>query len=365
MRPIAGDRNEEEGVLNPAAIRGRDGELYLFPRLVARGNYSRIGIARVLFSDGGDPVGVERLGIALEPREEYEMRPDGGGCEDPRITFVEPLNRFVMTYTAFSSKGPRIAIAVSEDLFSWERLGLASFQTHQGIEFDGIDNKDALIFPIAIPAPDGRLTLAMVHRPLFPGTTPEKTVQRKWPRCIDIQHESIWISYSFCPLTQPCNKKLNHLCHFESHRRLASPASPWEKLKIGGGAPPILTKHGWMLLYHGVSAPTDTTGVSYHAGVMILDKHQPHLIRYRSAEPIMSPDMEGEKRGVVENVVFPTGLDHRIDIDQNDRFDVYFGMADSQIGVASLTIPEELPPTGVSDVCDVNQAIPLCEHREK
>jgi beta-1,2-mannobiose phosphorylase / 1,2-beta-oligomannan phosphorylase len=42
-----GNPQEIEGVLNPAALRGPDGELYLFPRLVARGNYSRIGMARV------------------------------------------------------------------------------------------------------------------------------------------------------------------------------------------------------------------------------------------------------------------------------------------------------------------------------
>ena len=67
MEPEAGNTHEVEGVLNPAAVRGRDGQLYLFPRLVAQGNYSRIGIARVLFDAFGDPVGVERLGIALEP----------------------------------------------------------------------------------------------------------------------------------------------------------------------------------------------------------------------------------------------------------------------------------------------------------
>jgi predicted GH43/DUF377 family glycosyl hydrolase len=107
-----GNPQEIEGVLNPAAARGPDGELYLFPRLVARGNYSRIGIARVRFNEAGDPVGVERLGIALEPEADYELRPDGkGGCEDPRITFVEPLSRYIMTYTAFSSRGPRIALA--------------------------------------------------------------------------------------------------------------------------------------------------------------------------------------------------------------------------------------------------------------
>src|SRR5580698_7622909 len=128
MEPDAADPREAEGVLNPAAARGPDGVLYLFPRLVARGNYSRIGIARVQFNKAGDPCGVERLGIALEPEADYERTVHGGGgCEDPRITFVEPLQRYVMTYAALSSIGPRIAFAISEDLFHWERLGLAKF----------------------------------------------------------------------------------------------------------------------------------------------------------------------------------------------------------------------------------------------
>lgn len=94
MEPEPGNPQEIEGVPNPAAVRGPDGQLYLFPRLVAKGNYSRIGIARVRFNDAGGPVGVERLGIALEPEADYELQPSGkGGCEDPRITFVEPLRR--------------------------------------------------------------------------------------------------------------------------------------------------------------------------------------------------------------------------------------------------------------------------------
>src|SRR5476649_670410 len=103
MEPEPGNPLEAEGVLNPAAVRGPDGQLYLFPRLVARGNYSRIGIARVRFNEAGDPSGVERLGIALEPEADYERR--AGGCEDARITFIEPLQRYVMTYTAYSPRG--------------------------------------------------------------------------------------------------------------------------------------------------------------------------------------------------------------------------------------------------------------------
>ena len=152
MEPEPGNPQEVEGVLNPAAVRGPDGQLYLFPRLVARGNYSRIGIARVRFNEAGDPAGVERLGIALEPEADYERRSDGsGGCEDPRITFVERFQRYVMTYTAHSPIGPRIALAVSEDLFHWKRLGLATFDPYHGIDFVHVDNKDASLFPVAIP----------------------------------------------------------------------------------------------------------------------------------------------------------------------------------------------------------------------
>jgi len=145
MEPRAGEPNEVEGVLNPAAIRGRDGQLYLFPRLVARGNYSRIGLTRVLFDVNGDPKDIERMGIALEPEADYELTETGGGCEDPRITYLEPLQHYVMTYTALSRNGPRIAVAVSDDLFTWRRLGLAKFHPYHHIAFDDVDDKDASV----------------------------------------------------------------------------------------------------------------------------------------------------------------------------------------------------------------------------
>jgi len=176
MSPEPGNPHEVEGVLNPAAVRGPDGRLYLFPRLVAAGNVSRIGIARVKFNEASDPCGVERLGVALEPETDYERRADGrGGCEDARVTFVEPLQHYIMTYTALSPSGPRIALAMSKDLFHWERIGLATFEPFEGIDFVNVDNKDSSIFPVAIPNHAGKMQLALLHRPLFPGTRPEET----------------------------------------------------------------------------------------------------------------------------------------------------------------------------------------------
>src|SRR5690625_7452048 len=69
MEPEKGNELEVEGVLNPAVARGPDGHLYIFPRLVAKNNYSRIGIAKVNFNDAGDPENVKRLGIVLRSEE--------------------------------------------------------------------------------------------------------------------------------------------------------------------------------------------------------------------------------------------------------------------------------------------------------
>jgi beta-1,2-mannobiose phosphorylase / 1,2-beta-oligomannan phosphorylase len=122
MEPDPTDPREAWGVLNPAAARASDDELYLFPRLVAEGNYSRIGRARVRFEDER-AVRVERLGIALEPHEAWEAR----GVEDPRVTFVPRLGLYLMAYTAYGPQGPRVALAASGDLTTWERHGLARF----------------------------------------------------------------------------------------------------------------------------------------------------------------------------------------------------------------------------------------------
>jgi len=345
MSPEPGNPQEAEGVLNPAAARGPDGHLYLFPRLVAAGNYSRIGIARVLFNADGDPIGVRRLGIALEPAADYEKRRDGGGgCEDPRVTFVEPLREYVMTYTAFSPSGPRIALAVSDDLLHWERLGLAEFGPYRGIQLDGVDNKDATLFPVFIPNPSGHPELAMLHRPLFAGAHREGPARAEGPGQAQLDPESIWISYS---RTNRPDDGSHHLARFTSHHRLAAPVSSWERLKIGVGTPPVLTRHGWMVIYHGVSDLPGPTGAGhphrYSAGVMVLSGEHPRVIRYRSAEPILAPELPQERQGTVANVVFPTGIDRRDDLGSPERFDVYYGMADNQIGVARLDLPETLP----------------------
>ncbi len=328
--------HEVEGILNPAAARAPDGELYLFPRVVGKGNYSRIGIMRVLFDADGEPAGVERMGIALEPEAEYELRGDGmGGCEDPRITYVEPIEMYVMTYTAFSSRGPRIAIAVSRDLLHWERLGLAQFEPIGNVTFD-VDNKDAVMFPRQVPNPSGDLDFAMLHRPYFSGHQEQEAIRLGEQRNLDVSRESIWLSYS--PRDRPDDPE--ELTRFSSHVPVATPMADWENVKIGTGTPPVLTPDGWLIVYHGVSRVHDPVALedrlSYAAGLTILSEQNPQEIVYRTSQPILKPMPSPGPRGCSADVVFPTGIDRRDDIGRPDRFDVYYGINDFRIGVARL-----------------------------
>jgi len=152
---------------------------------------------------------------------------------------------------------------------------------------------------------------------------------------------------------------LHELGLFNSHLRLAAPVSSWERLKIGGGTPPILTKHGWLIIYHGVSEvdnlKSNERQLCYSAGVMILSEKHPSFIHYRSIHPVLKPVMHEEQNGIVPNIVFPTGIDRRDDLGMPNRFDVYYGMADKRIGVARLDLPDILPSEGVSDSPDKNE----------
>ena len=115
----------------------------------------------------------------------------------------------------------------------------------------------------------------------------------------------------------------------------------------------ILTRHGWLIIYHGVSETVDKTSAGHHlcysAGVMVLSKQHPRVVRYRSENPVLTPVLPQERDGTVANVVFPTGIDRRDDLGKPDRFDVYYGMADNRIGVARLDVPEQLPAEAVAD----------------
>lgn len=334
MSPQADQPHEAWGVLNPGGVRTPDGAMHLFPRLIAEGNYSRIGHARVRY-DGDIPVSAERRGLALEPREHYEVSAGGGGVEDPRVVYVPPIKRYVMTYTAFVPYEPRIAIAISEDLLTWKRLGLVRFQSTAHVpDLNECGNKDAALFPDVVSDPQGVPSLALLHRPTTRIRVQSGGPDVTMPPSGEEMHENIWISY--IPLESVLSD-ISALTSVRRHERLMAPKQSWEKIKIGVGSPPVRLTYGWLLPYHAVSMENGHR--RYCMGAAILDLERPSSVLYRTPVPILEPEAEYECNGLVADVVFPTAADLHAD----GLLDIYYGAADHVIAAARIALPSELP----------------------
>jgi predicted GH43/DUF377 family glycosyl hydrolase len=342
-----GEPAEIEGVLNPAAARSRAGTLLLYARAVARGNVSRVEILEGYGSASN--LAFKRIGFALEPEAPYELRsePGGQGCEDPRVTFIPKLDAYVMAYTAYGPAGPRIAVALSADGYAWQRLGLVDFSA-PGLPHG--DDKDAAFFPDPVISPTGVPSLAFYHRPMLhvsavDGRAAVPIILGMPPR----ERESTRIAY--VPLAAVLADRRNLLRVAESALVL-EPGPIWGRVKNGGGTPPVRIEEGWLSFFHGVDglydAAGNVTGMRYSAGIVVHDYERPDRILYRSPEPVFVPETPDELRGMVNNVVFPTGIDVVPGAAPRD-FDVYYGMADSRIGRVRVEL-------GASDIADVGAA---------
>lgn len=339
MSPEPGNPDEADGVLNPASARGPDDTLYLLPRLVAAGNVSRVGLVRVTLSNGV-PTGVQRLGAVLEPDRAFERGATTAGVEDPRVTWVAALGRHVMTYVAYGPLGPRTALATSVDLRTWDRLGPVHYAYDDSLDVDLnlFPNKDTVFLPEPVLDPGGTESLAVLHRPMWDLDEVSPGQGTRPPDFLTEPRPSIWIS--FVPLAA-AQAGLAALTGWGGHRVLAGPEYPFEALKIGSGPPPVRVPEGWLLLHHGVTGrlvrgADQQPYVHYAAGGMILDADKPWRVLSRSAEPLLAPETDAERHGIVPNVVFPTAIEV-----VDGRTFVFYGMADSRIGVAELRKVDE------------------------
>lgn len=337
MRPDSQEPFEVEGVLNPATAWGQDGGLYLFPRLVAAGNVSRVGRAKIVLQDGV-PVDVERLDPVLAPDRGWEHGSNHGGVEDPRITWIPSLEHHVMTYVAFGPLGPRPALAVSNDGgVSWKRIGPLQFAFEDSLDTDLnlFPNKDVVFFPEVVPDPNGVPSYAVLHRPMWDFSFVRPDEDLPLPAGITDQRASIWISYI---AASEVEKDITALTRPGGHRFVAGPEYDWEALKIGGGPAPLRVDEGWLLIHHGVTgkvvggAFVPQQDVHYEAGALILDANDPSKVISRTAHALLVPETEEETNGTVANVVFPTAIEKI-----GDQHYVFYGMADSMIGLAKLT----------------------------
>jgi predicted GH43/DUF377 family glycosyl hydrolase len=319
------------GMLNPACARLRDGTLQLYPRMVAPGNISRIGSFRTCERPDGK-LELEFCGFALEPEAEYEIRsePGGYGCEDPRVTFIPALDRYVMAYVAFGPRGPEVAVAISDDGLKWARLGLVQLRGSN----ESFADKDAAFFPEPVLSPNGVESLAFYHRPTLLLTGDSREALAQIEALPPSRREGIAIAYVPVDGVRADIKALPKAA--ESHR-LKMPRANWGTIKSGAGAPPVRIAEGWLSVIHGVDElphPEGRSLLRYSAGVIIHDARHLDKIVFRSADPLFVPEVGAELHGAVGHVVFPTGIDRR----GERAFDIYYGMADDEIGRGRLTL---------------------------
>ncbi|HBH46482.1 MAG: hypothetical protein A2445_03990 [Candidatus Jacksonbacteria bacterium RIFOXYC2_FULL_44_29] len=313
---------ENKGVLNPACIQ-IDGITHMFYRAVSQNNVSSIGYCQLQ----NDKVVKRLTKPILCPEYDYEKR----GVEDPRITLLE--GTYYLFYTAYDGKNALIAYATSKDLTHFAKQGLISpkisyqeagdnfreskvidkYTTFETIykESAGEDillfEKDASLFPQKF-----NNKFALIHR-VLPG---------------------IQIVYfdSFSEFTE--DHWRDHLKNLDDFIVL-DPLFWFESHNIGGGCPPIETKDGWLFIYHGVE--NSPRGKIYHATAALLDLKNPLKVLGRLTEPLFSPEADWEKKGVVNNVVFPTGA-----VVQDKRLYIYYGAADKLIAAKSVDLDELL-----------------------
>ncbi len=300
LEPIKEHPWESRYVFNPGAINLK-GKVYVIYRAVGDDGISRFGLA---VSEDGFKFTERTDKPIFEPKGKSEKN----GCEDPRLTLIG--NRIYMVYTAYDGLVAQIALAsisVSDFLnYSW-----GGWRRH-GLVFPGFVNKDGTLFPECF---NGKFV--MLHR-------------------VD---PHIWITFSRhlrCPWPRG------------EHQILTGSRSgmAWDGAKIGGGAQPIKTKYGWLLITHGV----DHAHI-YRLGAMLVDLADPTILLYRSPNPILEPTEKYEIGEIdkcwVPNVVFACGAVPREDnkeiLSSGNELLVYYGAADTAIGVASARIADLIP----------------------
>jgi beta-1,4-mannooligosaccharide/beta-1,4-mannosyl-N-acetylglucosamine phosphorylase len=277
-------------VFNPGAARVGD-ETILLARVEDLRGISQLHVAR-------SANGVSDWHFDAEPllRSDVGRYPEEiWGCEDPRLTWLPEREEWVIAYTAYSRRGPLVSMATTRDFRSVDRLG----------PMMPPEDKDAALFPRRF---GGRWV--MVHRP-----SPLRSGAHMW--------------ISFSP----------DLRHWGDHMLLleARDGAWWDAGKVGLGPPPLETDEGWLVLYHGVRATSD--GPIYRAGLALLDLDDPARVLRRTDEWVFGPTAPYEMIGDVGRVVFPCGW--VVDEDA-DRLRLYYGAADSVVGLATARMSDVL-----------------------
>ena len=275
-------------VFNPAATEV-DGTTVLLCRVEDRRGISHITAARS--RDGlSNWIVDEHPLIEPEPDAPHEA----WGVEDPRITWVPEMEKWVIAFTSFGPGGPGLSMATTSDFRTAERLGMVRAP----------EDKNGALLPHRI---NGEYVL--FHRPVTALT----------------HRADIWLSRSADLRSWSAPEPVLS----------ARPGGWWDSARIGIGPPPIETSEGWLLIYHGVRETV--AGALYRAGLALLDLEEPTRVLLRCSEWVLGARESYELVGDVPGVVFPCGVILR---PGSDELRLYYGAADSCVGLATARLSD-------------------------
>nr|WP_315250696.1 pesticidal protein Cry7Aa [uncultured Flavobacterium sp.] len=313
---------EDEGVLNPAAIR-EGNFVHLFYRAVSKGNHSSIGYCKL---EGPLLVANRHKKSLLSPEFDYESH----GMEDPRIVKIDDL--YYLTYTGYDGTNALGCLAVSKDLIHFEKKGIIVPQISFAL-FDELAEQESPINHkyfrynqhIGFVEADKEKSLVWDKNVIF---FPRK-IKGKFYFLHRIKPEiQIIVGIEdLKDLTEAFYQ--DYLSHFNDYVVLTSKFDH-EISYIGGGCPPIETDQGWLLIYHGVK--DGLNGYIYSACAALLDLENPSKEIARLPYPLFKPELDWELKGEVNNVCFPTGA-----VVFDDSLYIYYGAADERVACASVS----------------------------
>jgi len=240
-------------------------------------------------SDDGRHFTVDEEPMLSASDEDADPEYESHGVRDARMTrFGDTV---YMIYLAQSPHGVRLALAGSHECGTTQRVGIISEP----------DTKTGALFPEKINGMYARL-----ERPREGG--------------------NIWVSFS------------EDLIHWGGWEAVMTPRHGyWDYDRLGAGAPPILTEHGWLLFYHGVRGLPG--GDVFRLGAAFLDRDDPTNVIGRSNIPILSPRERYERLGDVPNIVYCCGA---LLSDDGETVEVYYGAADSCLCLGTVALEQLL-----------------------
>ncbi|MFN2564971.1 MAG: glycoside hydrolase family 130 protein [Gemmatimonadaceae bacterium] len=305
-------RWEEYATFNPAAVV-KDGKVYVLYRaedgsgeMKIGGHTSRIGLAEsadgLRFTRRSAPV----LYPAKDAQARYEWP---GGVEDPRIVERED-GTYVLTYTQWNRDVPRLAVATSRDLVTWTKHGPAFAKGDTG-KYRNMESKSGAI-------------LSRVEGSRIVATKVNGTY---------------WMYFNVPDILIATSNDLVDWTPLEDgDGRLVKVLSPrpgyFDSWLVEAGPPALITPHGILVLYNAgnsgkIGDPSLPQRV-YTGGQALYDARNPVRLLARSDEPFIKPTETYERSGqYAEGTTFVEGL-----IPFNGRWYLYYGTADSRVGVA-------------------------------